>query len=123
MYYGTQTLLQMIKQSATATTVPAGTIRDFPQYRERGLMLDVGRHFYEMDYLENLLRRMAWLRLNTLRMHFTEWNGFRLRSDRYPGLASAQSYSKADLRRMQDVAKRYHITIVPEIDLPGTPPR
>ncbi|WP_328365506.1 family 20 glycosylhydrolase [Micromonospora zamorensis] len=119
VYYGTQTLLQMIKQSATATTVPAGTIRDFPQYRERGLMLDVGRHFYEMDYLENLLRRMAWLRLNTLRMHFTEWNGFRLRSDRYPGLASAQSYSKADLRRMQDVAKRYHITIVPEIDLPG----
>ena len=85
MYYGTQTLLQMIKQSATATTVPAGTIRDFPQYRERGLMLDVGRHFYEMDYLENLLRRMAWLRLNTLRMHFTEWNGFRLRSDRVPG--------------------------------------
>ncbi|MGC4821463.1 family 20 glycosylhydrolase [Micromonospora sp. DT63] len=119
VYYGTQTLLQMIKQSATRTTVPAGTIRDYPQYRDRGVMLDVGRHFYEMDYLENLLRRMAWLRLNTLRLHLTEWNGFRLRSDRYPGLASAQSYSKADLRRLQDVAKRYHITIVPEIDLPG----
>ncbi|MFD6681812.1 family 20 glycosylhydrolase [Micromonospora parva] len=119
VYYGTQTLLQMIKQSATRTTVPTGTIRDYPQFRDRGVMLDVGRHFYEMDYLENLLRRMAWLRLNTLRLHLTEWNGFRLRSDRYPGLASAQSYSKADLRRLQDVAKRYHITIVPEIDLPG----
>ncbi|MFG1935852.1 family 20 glycosylhydrolase [Micromonospora tulbaghiae] len=119
VYYGTQALLQIIKQSATRTSVPAGTIRDFPQFRERGVMLDVGRHYYDMDYLENLLRRMSWLRLNTLHLHFTEWNGFRLRSDRYPGLASAQSYSKADLRRLQDVARRYHITIVPEIDLPG----
>jgi hexosaminidase len=119
VYYGTQVLLQILQQSTTRTTVPAGTIRDYPQYRERGLMLDVGRHFYEMDYLEDLLRRMSWQRLNTLHLHFTEWNGFRLRSDRYPGLASAQSYSKADLRRLQDVARRYHITIVPEIDLPG----
>ncbi|SCL71092.1 Ricin-type beta-trefoil lectin domain-like [Micromonospora citrea] len=119
VYYGTQTLLQVVTQSATRTTALAGSVRDHPRYRQRGLMLDVGRHFYEMDYLENLLRRMAWPRLNTLHLHFTEWNGFRLRSDRYPGLASAQSYSEADLRRLQDVARRYHVTVVPEIDLPG----
>lgn len=118
-FYGTRSLLQMLRQADDRSTLPQGLARDYPAYRERGLMLDAGRRYFQMDYLEQTIRRMAWLKLNVLHLHLSDWNGFRLVSDTYPGLASKEAYTKADLRRLQAVARRHHVTIVPEIDLPA----
>lgn len=115
VFYGTQTLLQMLRQA----TIPCGVARDYPAYPERGVMLDTGRRYWQMDYLEQTFRRMARLKLNVLHLHLSDWNGFRMVSDTYPGLASKEAYTKADLRRLQDLARRYHVTLVPEIDMPG----
>lgn len=72
-----------------------------------------------MAYLERTIRRMAWHKMNMLHLHFTEWVAFRLQSDSFPGLADEHSYSKDDIRKLQDLAARYHIMLIPEIDLPA----
>ncbi|HEY1789533.1 MAG TPA: beta-N-acetylhexosaminidase [Verrucomicrobiae bacterium] len=119
VFYGTQTLLQIIALDAAHSTIPRGTACDSPLCGYRGQMIDVGRRYYQMNYLENQIREMAWYKMNMLHLHFTDWDGFRLVSKTYPGLATSPAYSKEDIRQLQDVAKRYHITIVPEIDLPA----
>lgn len=119
VFYGTQTVEQILKADPHRARVPYGTARDWPDFGERAQMLDVGRKFYPLSYLKSQVRQMAWEKLNTFHLHFSDWEGFRIKVDRFPGLASAQSYSKADLRDLQDYARRYHVTIVPEIDLPA----
>ena len=57
--------------------------------------------------------------MNDFHIHWSDNESFRLVSDTYPGLASAQNYSKAQVRALQDLAKKYHLTITPEIDTPG----
>jgi N-acetyl-beta-hexosaminidase len=96
IFYGGQTLLQMLHQDPAHTQMPRGFTHDFPRFLQRGIMLDAGRKYWETDYLYKTVRKMARLKLNTLHLHLSDWSGFRLQSDRYPGLA-----------------------IVPEIDLPA----
>jgi N-acetyl-beta-hexosaminidase len=119
VFHGAQTVLQLLKLEATHSRLPRGRARDYPLCQDRDEMIDVGRHFYQVNYLEEEIRKLAWYKMNTLHLHFTDWNGFRLVSDTYPGLATSPAYTKADIRRLQDVARRYHVTIVPEIDLPA----
>jgi hexosaminidase len=119
LFYGTQTLLQWLKQAGGERSLPRGRAVDAPQFSHRGVMLDVGRKYYEISYLEQLIRNLAWLKLNTLHLHFSEWLAFRLVSDTYPGLAADEAYTKEDIRRLQDVAAQYFVDIVPEIDLPA----
>jgi hexosaminidase len=119
VFYGTQTLLQILKRDSTHSVVPKGAARDYPSYGYRSEMIDVGRRYFQMSYLEGQIRQMAWYKMNMFHLHFTDWDGFRLVSDTYPGLATQPAYTKADIRRLQDVAKRYHVIIVPEIDLPA----
>ena len=115
-FYAMQSLLQLFLQDRE---MPQGLVRDFPQYAERGFMIDLGRRYFEVEYIETLIRKLAWLKINFIHLHFTEWNGFRLKSDLFPGLAAEQSYSKGDIRRIQDYAAKYHIMVIPEIDLPA----
>lgn len=120
IFYGTRTLLQILTLDMDGHVhVPQGIARDYPSYRRRGIMLDVGRRYYTVQYLEDTIRRLAWHKLNTFQLHFSEWNGFRLQSETYPGLASTKSYSRADIDHLQAVAKRYHVMIIPEIEMPG----
>jgi hexosaminidase len=116
---GTQTLLQMLKRSPTLRSLPHGVATDWPDQRVRAMFVDVGRKYYEVGELEDLIRQMAWLKLNTLGLHFTDWPAFRLRSARFPGLAARQSYDRNDIMRLQATAQRYGIAIIPEIDLPA----
>ncbi|MBK1790938.1 family 20 glycosylhydrolase [Persicirhabdus sediminis] len=116
IFYGLQTLSQL---AGNADGVMKGKVIDQPQVKQRAFMVDCGRHYFEVEFLEKLMRQMARLKMNVLHLHFTEWNGFRLESDVYPGLASEQAYSKKDIRHLQDYAAKYHIEIVPEIDLPA----
>ena len=119
VFYGLQTVLQMLQQDPSRVTLPRGLARDFPIQAIRGLMIDAGRKYWEMEYLERTIRRLAWHKMNYLHLHFTEWSAFRLVSDTYPGLAADDAYTKEDIRRLQDVARHYHVMIVPEIDLPA----
>ncbi|MFE3379953.1 family 20 glycosylhydrolase [Streptomyces anulatus] len=119
VFYGTQTVQQILKSDPGRSRVAKGTARDWPRMGQRAQMLDVGRKFYPVSYLKTQIRQMAWQKLNTFHLHLTDWRGFRIQTQKFPGLAAEDSYSAADLRELQDYARRYHVEIIPEVDLPG----
>jgi hypothetical protein len=119
VFYGEQTIEQIFKQDNEHGSLPQGTATDWPAQRVRGLMLDMGRHYYTPAYVENQIREAAWYKLNVIHMHLTEADAFRLNSPKFPGLAAAQSYTRSDIAAFEATAAKYHITIIPEIDLPA----
>lgn len=120
VFYGLQTVLQILKQDPAHRKLPYGTALDYPEIGWRSFMIDSGHTFATLGYIEQMIRQIAWHKLNTLHIHFTDDYGFRLQSDKYPGLATpGESYSKQDIRAIQDLAKKYHVTVVPEIDVPA----
>lgn len=116
IFYGTRTLLQLLKQG---NTIRGGTALDWPNHPERGLMIDMGRKYFSVSWLENHIRDLAYLKYNYFHFHLSDNFGFRLESERHPEIVSPQHYTKAEIRALIDLARKYHITIVPEIDMPG----
>jgi hexosaminidase len=118
-FYGTRSLLQMLKQDGEArTTISKGKVIDYPKYRERALMLDPARKFLSVAFLKNYIRQMAWLKMNVLHLHLSDDQGFRIEST-VPGLTSPQHYTKAEIADLVTFAGRYQVTIIPEIDVPA----
>ncbi|GIG90724.1 family 20 glycosylhydrolase [Plantactinospora endophytica] len=115
-FYGTRTLLQLFR---TGPTVSYGTARDWPAYRERGVMIDVGRKYFTVDWLRWHIKDLAYAKLNYLHLHLSDNLGFRLESTLHPEVVSAQHYTKQQIRDLVTLAARYKVTIVPEIDMPG----
>ncbi|MCZ4098416.1 RICIN domain-containing protein [Streptomyces sp. H39-C1] len=115
-FWGTRTVLQMLHQGSTIT---AGTATDSPTKAERGLMIDAGRRFFDVPFVENQIRDMAYLKMNYLHLHLSDTFGFRLESSTHPEVTSTQHYSKQDIADIIAVGNKYHVTIVPEIDMPG----
>ncbi|HEY6286560.1 MAG TPA: beta-N-acetylhexosaminidase, partial [Ktedonobacteraceae bacterium] len=60
VFYGTRTILQILLQDPSKTHIVRGTARDYPRYQERGFMLDVGRKFFSLSFLEDYVKFMAW---------------------------------------------------------------
>jgi len=125
LFYASRTLLQLLQQSGERV-LPCGTIVDHPTTKGRMLMLDVGRKPFPLPVLKDYIRLMAWYKMNELHIHFSDeafggsYAAFRIRSDVFPGLAAKDfSYSKRDLRELQDFAKSQGVTITPEFDMPG----
>lgn len=131
IFWATRTLLQIIQQQKE---LPQGTAVDVPQYGIRGFMLDAGRKFFPISYLKDLIKVMAYYKMNTLQLHLNDnafkdffggdWSktpaDFRLESDTYPGLASKDGhYTKAEFIDLQKFAESYGIQIIPEIDSPA----
>ena len=132
-FWATQTLLQLGEQSDNGS-MPKGKAIDIPQYEMRGFMIDCGRKFFPMDYLHNLIKIMAYYKMNTLQEHLND-NGFRqyfdndwaktqaafrLESSTYPGLAAKDgSYSKQEFIDMQIFAEQNYVEVIPEIDVPA----
>jgi hypothetical protein len=116
---GIQTVEQLFTLDPGRIEVPRGTAEDWPDVRQRGFMMDAGRKYYQPDYIEQQIRTAAWLKLNTVHLHLTEHNAFRLVSDDFPGLAAPDAYTKADIARFVRTARKYRVTILPEIDLPA----
>ena len=116
VFYGTRTLLQLFAQSRV---VRRGVIRDWPDYRERGLMVDVGRKYYSVQWLENQIRDLAYQKLNYLHLHLSDNLGFRIESETHPELNKNTSpcYAKAEMRMLVALGKQYHVTIIPELEL------
>ena len=126
--HAAQTLLQL------GTTLPKGRIADRPDYPLRGLMLDCGRKYIPLSYLRNLVRTMAYYKMNTLHIHLNDnadpgyyhdnwdetYSAFRLESERFPGLTAEDgSYSKADFRQFVLEAAAMGVEVIPEIDVPA----
>jgi hypothetical protein len=116
---GMQTIEQLFSLDDRRVTIPKGSARDWPLADDRGFMLDAGRHYYQPEYIEYVIRSMAWYKLDTLHLHLTEWNAFRLDSPAFPGLAAEDAYTEADIARFEETAARYGVEILPEIDLPA----
>jgi hexosaminidase len=116
VFYGTRTLLQMFR---AGKVVPGGTARDWPVYADRGLMLDTAAKFFPLPWLEGEIRSMAYFKLNMLHLHLGDAQAFRLESADHPELTAPQHYSKADIKALVHLAARYHVQIIPEIDMPG----
>jgi hexosaminidase len=142
LYYGAETLSQLIAGSRGEKRIPALRVEDQPAFSWRGVMLDSARHFQPAAYVKELIDRMAMAKLNTLHWHLTDDQGWRVKIDRYPRLTSIGAwrqeagaagidprtgkplvyggyYSKAEIRSVVAFARSRHVTIVPEIEMPG----
>ncbi|GGW84486.1 hypothetical protein GCM10010297_01320 [Streptomyces malachitofuscus] len=116
VFYGTRTLKQEIAGDGTA---PEGVVRDEPAKERRGMMLDIARKHYSADWIEDRIRELGDLKFNELGLHFSDDQGFRVESDSHPEIVSAEHLTKAQVKRIVDLAASRHITVVPEIDSPG----
>lgn len=116
VFYGTRTLLQCL---ALSGGVQACTVLDEPAKPVRGLHVDAGRKYFSPQWLKERLREMAWLRLNELQLHFSDNAGFRLESRSHPEVVSAQHLTQAELQEVLETAARYHVQVVPALDVPG----
>jgi hexosaminidase len=100
LFYGVQTLLQLLPPGILKSNVVAGVaweipsvkIEDQPRFKWRGLMLDVSRHFFTKDEVERLLDEMAFYKLNTFHWHLVDDQGWRIEIKKYPGLTQAGAW-------------------------------
>ncbi len=133
LYWATRTLLQM-GEGNKDHALSKGQIIDWPDFTLRGFLLDCGRKYIPMSYLQKLVRIMGYYKMNTLQVHLNDngfpkyYNGdwkktyaaFRLECDTYPGLTARDgSYSKQEFRDFQKLAKENGVDIIPEIDAPA----
>lgn len=133
LYWATRTLLQILEQT-DFKSLPKGTIRDFPDYGIRGFMMDCGRKYIPMSYLQDLVKIMSYYKMNTLQVHLNDngfkqyfqqdWDrtyaAFRLECDTFPGLTARDgSYTKDEFRDFQKKSAELQVEIIPEIDAPA----
>jgi hexosaminidase len=149
LFYGMQTLLQLLPPQVLGPNlvggdvtwaVPAVKIEDRPQFRWRGLLLDVARHFFSKQEVENFIDLMAQHKLNTLQIHLTDNEGWRIEIKRYPKLTAKSAwrtsdpwfgtkypadkpyggfFTQDDVREIVAYAKARYINVVPEIEMPA----
>ena len=146
-YFGIQTLRKATPAGASTVTYPAVVINDEPRFSYRGMHLDVGRHMFTVDSVKRYIDILAMHNINTFHWHLTEDQGWRIEIKKYPKLTEVGAWRdetairkffpgadgsfKGDGKRYggfytQDEARdivRYaadrHITVIPEIDMPG----
>lgn len=129
VFFGTRTALQIIKQHPDRT-IPKGEARDYPKYEQRGIMIDVARKFYTIDFLRSYVKLLSWYKMNTFQIHLNDVVGtpfgdgttaaFRLESTTYPGLPSPNGYyTKQEFKDLQLLGMEYGVNVIPEIDTPG----
>ncbi len=142
LFNGAMTLWQLLAgPQSSAVALPAMRIEDTPRFAWRGLMLDSARHFWSVEQIKAVLDAMATHKLNTFHWHLTDDQGWRIEIKRYPRLTEVGGcrvppgeagrradgspnrycghYTQAQIRDVVAYAAARHITIVPEIDVPG----
>ncbi|MFO7905020.1 MAG: beta-N-acetylhexosaminidase [Planctomycetota bacterium] len=137
LFYGVQTLLQLLpsevfasqKKSGVRWSVPSVRITDYPRFAWRGLLIDPARHFIPVEDVKRFIELMALHKFNRLQMHLTDNIGWRVEIERYPDLTRLASgrdrsggsggfYTQEQIRELVRFAARHHVTIVPEIEMP-----
>ena len=131
LFYGMQTLTQLLPLELEPTIeLPALEIADHPRFGYRGLLLDVGRHFFTVEYVKKLLDLAAQYKINRFHWHLTDDQGWRIEIKRYPKLTQGKSlnpddpahvahYTQDQIKDIVAYAQERYITIVPEIEMPG----
>jgi hexosaminidase len=142
VFYGTQTLYKALPvHSQGRPALPAATVQDTPAFSYRGFMVDVGRHYFDIGYLEELLDIMALHGINVFHWHLTEDQGWRIPVPAYPRLTEVGAYrtrsilepgstqfdtipvqghyTREEMEHLVRYAADRQITVIPEIDMPG----
>ena len=135
VFRGIQTLWQILAASNSATqqtikVLPLGVIEDWPSLSYRGTMLDVARHFFTVDEVKQYIDQMAQYKINTLHLHLSDDQGWRIEIKAYPRLTDIGAatevgggpggfYTQEDFLELQAYAAQRFIQIIPEIDMPG----
>ncbi|MBR6774497.1 MAG: beta-N-acetylhexosaminidase, partial [Bacteroidales bacterium] len=142
VFYAIQTLRKSLPFDAEGEKInmPAGEIYDYPRFDHRGMMLDVSRHIFELDSIKEFIDVMALHNMNKFHLHITDDQGWRIEIKKYPELTKVGAwrsgtkigktetydtirhggfYTQDELRDLVKYAEERHITIIPEIDLPG----
>lgn len=144
IFYGIQTLRQLLplKSEQEELTIPAVLIKDAPRYAYRGMHLDVARHFFSVDFVKRYIDILAMHKMNTFHWHLTEDQGWRIEIKKYPKLTAIGGfrngtiegnypgtkndnkkyggfYTQEEVREVVAYAAKNHITVIPEIELPG----
>jgi hexosaminidase len=152
LFYGVQTLLQLFPPEIESQTVrdaawtaPCVRIADYPRYAWRGLMLDVSRHFFPKEFIEEYIDRMARYKMNVFHWHLTDDDGWRIQIKALPQLTEIGAwrvprlgpwgareparegeaateggfYTQDDIREVVAFAKQRFVTVLPEIEMPG----
>ena len=137
LFMGVQTLRQLLPAAVEGTSVqpgpwrlPGGRVLDRPRFAWRGAMLDVARHFFTVDEVKRFLDLIALYKLNVLHLHLTDDQGWRIAIGSRPRLTALGGstqvgggpgghYTEAQYAEIVEHARDRHVTVVPEIDLPG----
>jgi hexosaminidase len=147
LFYGMQTLLQLLPETKAESVsqgivIPQLSIKDYPRFQYRGMHLDVGRHFFDVDYIKKYIDYLAYFKYNTFHWHLTEDQGWRIEIKKYPRLTSVGGfrngtiighypgtgndsihyggfYTQAQIKDVVKYAQDRFITIIPEIEMPG----
>ncbi len=142
IFYGLTSLLQLAETKVNWLEFREQQITDYPQFAWRGLHLDVCRHFFSVAYVKRYIDLMALHKFNTFHWHLTEDQGWRIEIKKYPKLTSVGAfrngtmvgqyrneeidtvryggfYTQEEIKEVVDYAAKRHVTIVPEIEMPG----
>lgn len=148
VFYGIQSLRQLIQKKALCenefviASIPATLITDAPRYAYRGMHLDVARHFFSVDFIKRYIDILAMHKMNSFHWHLTEDQGWRIEIKKYPKLTEIGAwrsgtivgnypgsendnlkyggyYTQEEVKEVIAYAAKNHITVIPEIELPG----
>ncbi len=143
LFYGTQTLLQLLpEQQSSSVSIPCLAVDDTPKFAWRGMHLDVARHFFPVSFVKKYIDYLATYKFNTFHWHLTDDQGWRIEIKKYPKLTETGAwrngsmighyndqtfdsvryggyYTQEEIKEVVAYAQKRHITIVPEIEMPG----
>lgn len=127
LFLGLQTIKQLTFIENGVRLIAGCSIRDWPAFRLRGFMQDVGRNFQSMEMLKEQIDVLAAYKFNAFHFHVTDNPGWRLESKKYPHLNAPETmsrwpgkyYSQEDFKELVDYCYERKITLIPEFDLPG----
>ena len=137
IFRGIQTVQQLLpasivlkKKQDTIWEIPTGTIIDYPEYEHRGAMLDVARHFFEVDDVKKFIDHLVTYKMNVLHLHLTDDQGWRIEIKSWPNLTTHGGstevggteggfFTQEDYKEIVTYAAERHILVIPEIDMPG----
>ncbi|WP_201747878.1 glycoside hydrolase family 20 protein [Chitinophaga vietnamensis] len=142
-FYGVQSLIQLLPvEKGNALYIPAVAVKDAPRFAYRGLHLDVGRHFFPVEFIKKYIDLLAMHKYNTFHWHLTEDQGWRIEIKRYPRLQEVASkrketmagryadnkydgkpyggfYTQEQVKEVVKYASEHFVTVIPEIEMPG----
>ncbi|WP_157008903.1 family 20 glycosylhydrolase [Agromyces laixinhei] len=116
VFRATRQLLQNLRAHGV---IPRGRVESAPAVVERGFHLDAARKYFSSEWMITLLHELADVGINTFQWHFSENEGFRLASERFPEIVSAEHVTRDEAARVLDAAADLHIDVIPSLDMPG----